>query len=84
MVMDNEKPGRKIPRIREELCSACGICVHDCPSGALGISAPKERGDILVYSELSAPEKCSGCGICEKRCPINAIEMIKPPDEIPK
>ena len=83
-MLNNENPGRKIPRIREELCSACGICVHDCPTGALSISLPKSRGDILVYSELSVPEKCNGCGICAKRCPINALEMIEPREEIPK
>ena len=76
MAVDNAKPSKKIPRIREELCSACGICVYDCPTGALSISMPQDRGDILVHSELSAPEKCNGCGICVKHCPINAMEMV--------
>ena len=77
MEINDGKPGM-VPRVRQELCSACGICVYDCPKGALSISKPLASGDILVYSELSAPEKCNGCGICAKRCPINALEMLQP------
>jgi len=63
------------PKINSELCSACGICVHYCTPRALSISMPKERGDIHVYAELSAPEKCVSCGICEKSCPLGAVAM---------
>ena len=66
------------PRIHENVCSACGICVQDCSSRALRISLPKERGDILVYAELSGPDKCTGCGICEKHCPLGAVVMTPP------
>ncbi|MDR0497411.1 MAG: iron-containing alcohol dehydrogenase [Treponema sp.] len=66
------------PRISKELCSACGICVKNCTPGALSISMPKERGDIRVYAELSAPEKCVACGLCEKHCPQRAITMELP------
>lgn len=63
------------PRIDKSVCSACGICVQDCTPRALSISLPKERGDILVYAELSGPGKCVGCGICEKHCPLEAVSM---------
>ena len=66
------------PRINARLCSACGICVHDCGPRALSISMPKERGDIRVHAELSAPLKCVGCSICEKHCPMGAILMVPP------
>jgi ferredoxin len=66
------------PQIDAELCSACGICVHDCTPGALKISLPKERGDIRVHAELAAPEKCVACGLCEKNCPMGAMLMELP------
>jgi ferredoxin len=66
------------PQIDGKLCSACGICVHDCTPGALSISPPKSRGDIQVYAELSTPEKCTGCALCEKRCPLGAVVMRAP------
>ena len=59
-------------------CSACGICVTDCTLGALSISPPKFRGDILVHAELSAGDKCTGCGICEKHCPVGAVTLVSP------
>jgi len=68
----------KKPAIKTALCSACGICVQECASGALSISKPKTKGDIRVYSELSAPEKCVACEICEKRCPLGAVAMEDP------
>jgi NAD-dependent dihydropyrimidine dehydrogenase PreA subunit len=68
-----ENPEKRKPKINTELCSACAICVHDCPTGALAISLPKTRGDIRVHAGLSKPEKCTACGICEKRCPLGAI-----------
>ena len=70
------------PRFNTKLCSACGICVHDCTPGALAISLPKQRGDIHVYAELSASEKCVGCGICEKHCPLGAVTMAAPQDNL--
>ena len=66
------------PRVDENLCSACGICAADCYSRALSISLPKQRGDIRVFAELSAPGKCTGCGICERHCPLGAIVMVPP------
>ena len=67
------------PSIDTVLCSACGICVHDCTPNALSISRPKFRGDIQVYAELSAPEKCVNCSLCEKNCPLGAVKMSPPP-----
>jgi formate hydrogenlyase subunit 6/NADH:ubiquinone oxidoreductase subunit I len=66
------------PQINRKLCSACGICVHDCSPGALRISMPCTRGDINVYAELASPEKCVACRICEKHCPQDAIVMAEP------
>ena len=66
------------PRVYENVCSACGICVQDCTPRALSVSMPGFRGDIKVHAELSNPGKCVGCGICEKNCPLAAIVMVSP------
>jgi aldehyde:ferredoxin oxidoreductase len=73
-----KRPSWPKPKINEELCSACSICVNDCNPGALSISKPRERGDIRVHAELSKPEKCIACGICEKHCPLGAITGALP------
>lgn len=65
------------PQIDEELCSACGICMFNCTPGALGVSMPKEQGDIEAYALLVEPDKCVGCGLCAKHCPLDAVRMVE-------
>jgi Pyruvate/2-oxoacid:ferredoxin oxidoreductase delta subunit len=46
-------------------CTSCGICVRDCPLGAIQMQNHKpEVGD-----------KCSRCGACVKFCPEGALEL---------
>lgn len=46
-------------RITEE-CLACGICMDECPNGAIS-----EGDDIFVID----PELCDDCGTCMDVCP---------------
>lgn len=58
---------KKIARVGK-LCVACGVCVRECPFGAISIY----KG---LYSQINA-EKCVGCGTCAKICPASVIEII--------
>lgn len=59
---------RAVPVIRVDLCTSCGICVDDCPTDALGITA---EGRPMVVR----PESCAYCGTCEDVCSEGAIEL---------
>lgn len=56
---------RKIIRIEEEKCDGCGLCIPDCPEGALQIIDGKAR----LISDLF----CDGLGACLGSCPQGAI-----------
>jgi len=55
-------------RVREDLCSGCGLCVPLCPFGALSLDSAKP----VAVIEAAV---CKGCGICASACPRHACEV---------
>jgi ferredoxin len=58
---------RKIIRIDHETCNGCGLCLPNCPEGALQIIDNKAR----LVSDLF----CDGLGACIGTCPLGAIHV---------
>jgi NAD-dependent dihydropyrimidine dehydrogenase PreA subunit len=58
---------REIIKIDEEKCNGCGVCVPNCPEGALQIIDGKAR----LVSDLF----CDGLGACIGNCPEGAISV---------
>jgi len=56
---------RQIIKIDEEKCNGCGLCIPNCPEGALQIIDGRAR----LISDLF----CDGLGACIGNCPENAI-----------
>ena len=57
-------------------CTACLICVNECPDHVLSLDVSKTADggkhiDRYVY-EVGA---CMMCGLCVEACPFDAIEM---------
>ena len=48
-----------------ELCDGCGICVEECPMGAIELN-----DKAFVDGEI-----CTECGTCIDVCPRDAITM---------
>jgi electron transfer flavoprotein alpha subunit len=53
--------------IDEETCTGCGVCVDECPYGALEM-----KGDVVTVNE-----KCTFCGACIDVCPVEALSLEK-------
>jgi len=58
---------RNIIKIDEEKCTGCGLCIPNCPEGAIQIIDNKAR----LVSDLM----CDGLGACLGHCPESAIEI---------
>lgn len=56
---------RKIIKIDEKKCNGCGLCIPNCPEGAMQIINGKAR----LVSDLF----CDGLGACIGKCPKGAI-----------
>jgi len=65
---------RKIIQIDEERCNGCGLCIPNCPEGALQIIDGKAR----LISDLF----CDGLGACIGHCPEGAISIVEREAEV--
>ncbi|MHB9003329.1 MAG: DUF362 domain-containing protein [Coriobacteriia bacterium] len=55
-----------LPVVDNNSCTACGICVDECPQSCYDLE------DVAV---LSRADDCTECGICVDSCPNGAISM---------
>jgi len=53
-----------MPWVNEEMCVACGVCVEECPVGAISMVDETARID---------DEECIRCGRCHDTCPEEAV-----------
>ncbi len=60
---------RRVIHIDEEKCTGCGLCVHACHEGAIGLVGGKAR--------LLRDDYCDGLGDCLPACSEDAIEFIE-------
>lgn len=60
---------RKIIEIDEDTCTGCGLCIPNCPEGALQVI----DGKVRPVSDLF----CDGLGACIGYCPEGAIHVVE-------
>jgi NADH-quinone oxidoreductase subunit F len=56
-------------RILPDLCTGCGLCLRECPTGA--IRGQKKQPHVID------PQLCSRCRLCHDVCPVDAIEIVR-------
>jgi NADH-quinone oxidoreductase subunit I len=57
-------------------CTACLICVKECPDDVLRISTtPKDGGGKTIDAYVYEVGACMMCGLCVAACPYDSIEM---------
>ena len=58
-------------RANAENCVGCGLCVKDCPAGALSLEKRSKQSFTLRHFA----ERCAYCAQCEYSCKFNAIYL---------
>jgi len=56
-------------QFKEDLCSACGMCVSVCKPEALSFAEDELGNKTIVIDKV----KCKGCGLCIATCPSGVI-----------
>jgi len=66
--------------VNGERCTGCGLCVADCPYGALAMQPRTDGSDrpIVVVDE----GRCVACGVCIGACPTLALSLGERPVEL--
>lgn len=63
-----------------DYCKQCGLCVANCPRGALRFGEDFNKGGYkaVVVDE----EKCVKCGICYTVCPDIVFQFVEEGGEV--
>lgn len=68
----------KRPRVNNDECMSCNICIETCPVNCLGLSQAHDSGNPHGYPYLKEEKACIGCSFCALECPVGAITMASP------
>lgn len=60
---------RRVISIEKEKCTGCGLCVHACHEGAIGL----QNGKAVLLRD----DYCDGLGDCLPHCPTDAISFVE-------
>jgi NAD-dependent dihydropyrimidine dehydrogenase PreA subunit len=60
--------------VGEEMCKACGFCLHVCPTDVFAWrKAPNKLGWFPMY--VAHEQNCVGCMLCYQICPDFCIDV---------
>jgi len=67
-------------KIDTDKCLKCGVCITDCPEGAIvSDETVTEPDGLVLYTARIDQDKCTECGVClsqEWWCPAQAIIQV--------
>jgi MinD superfamily P-loop ATPase len=71
VLRDEPFSGGNKARIREDVCTDCGLCADNCHFHAIAYPPPS----AAMVKPLINPIFCEGCRVCERICPVGAVTL---------
>ncbi len=65
-----------VARVNPVRCTACGLCVENCPYNAIELQEVRGKKIAVVNEAL-----CKGCGTCSANCRCSAVDLLGFTDE---
>jgi electron transport complex protein RnfB len=73
---------RGLAEVDREKCTACGICVTECPVNVIKLVPERSMVHVLCNSKNKGADVrklckvgCIACMLCQKHCPSEAVEV---------
>ncbi len=60
-----------VAQVNPARCTACGLCVENCPYNAIDLQEVRGKMIAVVNEAL-----CKGCGTCSANCRCSAIDLL--------
>lgn len=67
------RPTLRLDAMGQSACTACGVCMDDCPTHCIQIEKTIESRFEVDW------RRCMYCGLCVEVCPVNALEVCTEP-----
>lgn len=73
----------KLPKVRKDKCTACGLCIGACPRGIMKLDSINGEYNLACSSHSKGKDVrkvckvgCIACKICEKECPVELPAIV--------
>lgn len=70
-----------LPKVEQDRCNGCGLCVKACPIGAIKIIEGEAAGKTHKLVEIDE-EVCLGCGVCVRSCIKRSLTLQRRKEKI--
>lgn len=71
-----------LPKIDQQQCTACGLCVKACPIDAIEMKETKDQWGNKSKSIHIHEDICLGCGVCARSCFRKSIHLQRRQEKI--
>jgi ferredoxin len=65
-----------MPKVDEQTCTGCGLCVRACPVEAIGLVSANDPRQPKRQKARVNEDICLGCGLCARACQNDSLKLV--------